>query len=247
MMKQRYIKLIRIVSIAALIVSVGFLIFYAADDLRSKNTDDRLSSLKGSSEELSVPDILAEYEALYAENSDTIGWLKIDGTGIDNVVMQAPDEIDKYLHTDFYGSYSYRGCLFVDEQCDVLRSDNIIIYGHNMNDGSMFGSLLYYASEDFYRGHKYISFDTVYEKQTYEVVGAVKTEILPEGSNSFKYYEYKGHDDDKSLAEYKRFLSENSLYETDAVLEIGDKILTLSTCAYHTDDGRFIVVAKRVA
>lgn len=246
-MKERYIKLIRIICLAALIISVGFLIFYAIDDLRSKSTDDRLSSLKGSSEEFSVPDILPEYEALYAENSDTIGWLKIDGTGIDNVVMQAPDEIDKYLHTDFYGNYSYRGCLFVDEQCDVLRSDNIIVYGHNMSDGSMFGSLLYYTSEDFYSGHKYISFDTVYEKQTYEVVGAVKTEILPEGSDSFKYYEYKGQGDDKSLSEYKKFLSENSLYETDAELESGDKILTLSTCAYHTDEGRFIVVAKRVA
>lgn len=246
-MKERYIKLIRIICLAALIISVGFLIFYAIDDLRSKSTDDRLSSLKGSSEEFSVPDILPEYEALYAENSDTIGWLKIDGTGIDNVVMQAPDEIDKYLHTDFYGNYSYRGCLFVDEQCDVLRSDNIIVYGHNMNDGSMFGSLLYYTSKDFYSGHKYISFDTVYEKQTYEVVGAVKTEILPEGSDGFKYYEYKGQGDDKSLSEYKKFLSENSLYETDAELESGDKILTLSTCAYHTDEGRFIVVAKKIS
>lgn len=245
-MNDKMRKIIRLIALIALVVSVGVLIFYAVDDMRSKNTGDKLKDLKGAQATSALPDILPEYKALYAENSDTAGWLRIDGTGIDNVVMYAPDEIDKYLHTDFYGNYSYRGCLFVDEYCDILSSDNLIIYGHNMKDYSMFGSLMYYVSEDFYRQHKLISFDTIYEKQTYEIVAAIKTELVPEGSDGFKYYEYTGSGDEASFSEYVKFIEENKLYDTDAELSPGDKILTLSTCAYHSEDGRFIVVAKKI-
>lgn len=245
-MNDKMRKIIRLIALIALVVSVGVLIFYAVDDMRSKNTGDKLKDLKGAQATSALPDILPEYKALYAENSDTAGWLRIDGTGIDNVVMYAPDEIDKYLHTDFYGNYSYRGCLFVDEYCDILSSDNLIIYGHNMKDYSMFGSLMYYVSEDFYRQHKLISFDTIYEKQTYEIVAAIKTELVPEGSDGFKYYEYTGSGDEDSFSEYVKFIEENKLYDTDAELSPGDKILTLSTCAYHSEDGRFIVVAKKI-
>lgn len=245
-MNDKMRKIIRLIALIALIVSAGVLIFYAVDDLRSKNTGDKLNDLKGAQATSALPDILPEYKALYAENPDTIGWLRIDGTGIDNVVMYAPDEIDKYLHTDFYGKYSYRGCLFVDEYCDILSSDNLIIYGHNMKDYSMFGSLMYYVSEDFYRQHKLISFDTIYEKQTYEIVAAIKTELVPEGSDGFKYYEYTGSGDEASFSEYVKFIEENKLYDTDAELSPGDKILTLSTCAYHSEDGRFIVVARKI-
>lgn len=245
-MNDKMRKIIRLIALIALVVSVGVLIFYAVDDMRSKNTGDKLKELKGAQATSALPDILPEYKALYAENSDTAGWLRIDGTGIDNVVMYAPDEIDKYLHTDFYGNYSYRGCLFVDEYCDILSSDNLIIYGHNMKDYSMFGSLMYYVSEDFYRQHKLISFDTIYEKQTYEIVAAIKTELVPEGSGGFKYYEYTGSGDEASFSEYVKFIGENKLYDTDAELSPGDKILTLSTCAYHSEDGRFIVVARKI-
>ena len=109
----------------------------------------------------------------------------------------------------------------------------------------MFGSLMYYVSEDFYKQHKLISFDTIYEKQTYEIVAAIKTELVPEGSDGFKYYEYTGSGDENSFNDYVKFIEENRLYDTDAELSPGDKILTLSTCAYHAEDGRFIVVAKR--
>ena len=245
-MNDKMRKIIRLIALIALVVSVGVLIFYAVDDMRSKGTDDKLKDLKGAQATPALPDILPEYKALYAENPDTAGWLRIDGTGIDNVVMYAPDEIDKYLHTDFYGNYSYRGCLFVDEYCDILSSDNLIIYGHNMKDYSMFGSLMYYVSEDFYRQHKLISFDTIYEKQTYEIVAAIKTELVPEGSDGFKYYEYTGSGDEASFSEYVKFIEENKLYDTDAELSPGDKILTLSTCAYHSEDGRFIVVARKI-
>ena len=237
-------KIIRIVSLTVFLVCTAAIIVYLISSAKEKQTNEDVRDLKNNGTK--VAEVLDEYAGVYAENHDTIGWLKIDGTGIDNVVMYAPDEIDKYLHTDFYGNYAYRGCLFVDEYCDILSSDNLIIYGHNMKDNSMFGSLMYYVSEDFYKQHKLISFDTIYEKQTYEIVAAIKTELVPEGSDGFKYYEYTGSGDENSFNDYVKFIEENRLYDTDAELSPGDKILTLSTCAYHAEDGRFIVVAKKI-
>ena len=242
-MKQSIRKAIRLVSLVVFIVCAAVLIFYYIGDLRDAETGRKVDKLRDS--EVTVPDILDEYAGLYAENSDTIGWLKIDGTGIDNVVMYVPHDNSRYLHTDFYGNDSYRGCLFVDGWCDVLSSDNIIIYGHNMSDSSMFGALMNYVSEDFYKLHKTVTFDTIYEKQSYEIVAAIKTELVSEGEDGFKYYEYTGSSDEK-FDEYVKFIEENRLYDTDAELSPGDKILTLSTCAYHTDDGRFIVVARKI-
>lgn len=247
-MSDRVRKIIRTIAAAALAVSLGALVFYAVDDLRAKSADDKVSELKDEAAESSpLPDVLPEYSALVAENSDTIGWLKIEGTGIDYVVMQAPDELEKYLHLDFYGEYSYRGCLFVDEYCNVLSSDNIIIYGHNMKDGSMFGELMSFVSEDYWREHKTISFDSIYEKHEYEVVAAIKTEVLGDDDEGFKYYEYYESGNDEKLTEYSEFIEANRLYDTGVSVQSGDRLLTLSTCAYHTDDGRFIVVAREIS
>ncbi len=244
-MKKSIRNAIRLAALIVFIVSAAMLISYFIGDLHDAETKRELDELKGA-EATPLPDILDEYAGLYAENSDTIGWLKIDGTEIDNVVMYVPRNNDKYLHTDFYGSYSYRGCLFVDGWCDVLSSDNIIIYGHNMKDGSMFGALMGYVSEDFYKQHRLISFDTVYEKQSYEIVAAINTSLVPDGADGFKYYEYTGSGDEESFDEYAEFIEENRLYDTGIELSPGDKLLTLSTCAYHTDDGRFIVVARKI-
>ena len=238
-------KIIRILAVIALIASLCVLAVYIIGDLRDAKSDADIDKLKDN--DVKVPDILDDYAGLYAENNETIGWLKVDGTEIDNVVMYAPDEIDKYLHRDFYGKDSYRGCLFVDEFCDILKSDNLIVYGHNMKDGTMFGTLDRYASESFCKEHKYIQFDTIYEKHTYEVVAAIKTSIPAKGEDCFRYYEYTGSDDEEMFIEYMQFIDENKLYDTGVELELGDKLLTLSTCAYHTTDGRFVVVAKQVS
>ena len=237
--------IIRIIAFLALIVSLCILAVYIIGDVRDAQSDRDINDLKNS--EVKLPDVLDEYAGLYAENSDTIGWLKIDGTEIDNVVMFAPDEIDKYLHRDFYGNDSYRGCLFVDEFCDVLHSDNLIIYSHNMKDGSMFGTLDSYADESFYAEHKIIRFDTIYEKHSYEVVAAISTSIPAKDEDVFRYYEYTSSNDEETFLDYADFIEKNKLYDTGVEINPGDKLLTLSTCAYHTTDGRFVVVARQIS
>ena len=238
-------KIVRVISLIVLIVSLCVLAVYIIGDLRDAKTEDDIKGLKGN--DVKVPEVLDEYAGLYAENSDTIGWLKIDGMTIDYVVMQAPDEINKYLRHDFYGKDSTRGCLFVDEYCDIFNSDNIIIYGHNMKDGSMFGTLDSYADESFYAEHKIIRFDTIYEKHSYEVVAAISTSIPAKDEDVFRYYEYTSSNDEETFLDYADFIEKNKLYDTGVEINPGDKLLTLSTCAYHTTDGRFVVVARQIS
>ena len=238
-------KIVRVISLIVLIASLCVLAVYIIGDLRDAKTEDDIKGLKGN--DVKVPEVLDEYAGLYAENSDTIGWLKIDGMTIDYVVMQAPDEINKYLRPDFYGKDSTRGCLFVDEYCDIFNSDNIIIYGHNMKDGSMFGTLDSYADESFYAEHKIIRFDTIYEKHSYEVVAAISTSIPAKDEDVFRYYEYTSSNDEETFLDYADFIEKNKLYDTGVEINPGDKLLTLSTCAYHTTDGRFVVVARQIS
>lgn len=120
-----------------------------------------------------------KYADVYAQNSDLVGWVSIPGTRIDYPVMQTKDNPDFYLKHAFDKSYSSYGVPYVQENCDIGVSDNLVLYGHHMNNGSMFSDLCKYESEDFYREHKIIHFDTLESFGEYEVIAAFKTVTAP--------------------------------------------------------------------
>lgn len=113
-------------------------------------------------------------QALIAENSDCIGWLSIDGTNISYPVMHTPSDPQKYLRRNFYGKYSQSGVPFLDGRCD-LQSTNLIIYGHNMRNGTMFSDLKKYVNRDFLNAHRTVKFETADGVQTFTVAEVLKT------------------------------------------------------------------------
>ena len=113
-------------------------------------------------------------QALIAENSDCIGWLSIDGTNISYPVMYTPSDPQKYLRRNFYGKYSQSGVPFLDGRCD-LQSTNLIIYGHNMRNGTMFADLKKYVDRDFLNAHRTVKFETADGVQTFTVTEVRKT------------------------------------------------------------------------
>lgn len=115
-------------------------------------------------------------QALIAENADCIGWLSIDGTNISYPIMHTPSDPQKYLHRNFYGKYSQSGVPFLDGRCD-LQSSNLIIYGHNMKNGTMFSDLKRYVDRDFLNAHRTVKFETADGVQTFIVTEALKTNI----------------------------------------------------------------------
>ena len=183
-----------------------------------------------------------KYADVYAQNSDLVGWVSIPGTRIDYPVMQTKDNPDFYLKHAFDKSYSSYGVPYVQENCDIGISDNLVLYGHHMNNGSMFSDLCKYESEDFYQEHKIIHFDTLESFGEYEVIAAFKTVAYSE--EGFKYYHFVRAESGEQFDEYIAECKELALYDTGVTAEYGDKLITLSTCEYSQTNGRMVVVAK---
>lgn len=115
-------------------------------------------------------------QALIAENADCIGWLSIDGTNISYPVMHTPSEPQKYLRRNFYGRYSQSGVPFLDGRCDI-QSTNLIIYGHNMRNGTMFSNLKKYVDREFLNAHRTVKFETTDGIRYFTVTKVLRTDI----------------------------------------------------------------------
>lgn len=183
-----------------------------------------------------------KYGALFEQNNDFVGWISIDETSIHYPVMQTPDNPDYYLKHGFDKAYSNYGVPYIDEGCAPGLSNNIVIYGHHMNDGTMFADLCGYADRGFYEGHKTIRFDTLSGFGEYEVVATFRFNT---NRDTFRYNEYTNMDE-AEFAEFLENVRARALYDTDMEVEYGDTLLTLSTCEYTYKNGRFVVVAKKV-
>ncbi len=185
-----------------------------------------------------------KYSAVYEQNHDFVGWLSIPDTNINYPIMQTIDNPNYYLRRNFEKQHSNYGVPYVQENCDLEFSDNCVLYGHHMNDGTMFADLCKYESEDFYKEHKTIDFDTLSGFGKYEIVAVFKT--VAYSQDGFKYYHFTQAESEDDFNSYIEKCKELSLYDTGVSAEYGDKLLTLSTCEYSCTNGRMVVVAKRI-
>jgi len=259
--RQRRRGLLIAACAAACVVCFGYFGYYYQTTAASEDEFSALAELKEnktpttskvvvhrtSEEEIETPDILAEYQTLYAKNSKLIGWIKIEDTVIDYPVMQTVNN-EYYLDHDFYQNEDKNGCIFMDYQCDVIKGcDNIILYGHHMQSGKMFGTLSKYQNESYYEEHPTIQFDTIYEKGTYQVMYVFRSKVYSEEKVTFKYYQFINAASQKEFDSAMNEMAALSLYDTGVTASYGDQILTLSTCDYQENNGRFVVVARKIA
>lgn len=195
--------------------------------------------------EPSEPQPLAEYLPFYEMNPDYFGWLTIEGTEVDYPVVYTPDRPEYYLRRAFDGSDSRSGVPFLDANCSG-EGNYYLIYSHNMKNKSMFGQLTYYLDASFAKEHPLIQFDTLYEKHTYEVMAVFLSKVYyvdEDYQNAFLYYEYYDLPNEEVFNKYMAQVRRAALYDTGVEAEYGDSVLVLSTCNYHTEDGRLVVVA----
>lgn len=191
-------------------------------------------------------DVLRKYSNIYPQNTEMVGWLAIPGTKINYPVMHTPNDPEYYLHRNFKKEETKAGCLFIQSTCNAFApSDNITIYGHNMKDGSMFRALEQYQKKEFWETHKTITFDTIYEHHTYEIMAVFRTAATE--SKGFAYYAFDYAEDQQAYNEFVQNCHDLELYDTGVTAEYGDKLITLSTCEYSQTNGRLVVVAKQVS
>ncbi len=191
------------------------------------------------------PTPLPKYAQLHEMNDEFFGWLRIEGLGIDYPVMYAPTRSEYYLNRDYYGNYSGSGTPFIDGRCPA-DGNYYLIYGHRMQNKSMFGRLSQYEDESCWEENPVIFFDTVYEERQYAVMACFYSRLYGEYEPGFRFYEYFDLTDEAVFNEYVGQVMAAALYDTGVTAAYGDELLVLSTCSYNTTDGRFFVVAKRI-
>ncbi len=192
------------------------------------------------------PQILPQYREMAKEYPGLFGWLRIPDTRIDLPVMQPLKEKDFYLDHDFTGAASAEGALFADPENNRWPQDgNTVIYGHNMKNGHVFGTLDLYEDPAYFKAHREIHFDTIYETGIYEAVAVVKTRIRNENEQGFRYYQFFQYDNQEQFLQCADFVNENQMFDTGSRLRYGDQILMLSTCEYSQENGRLVIVARK--
>ena len=185
-----------------------------------------------------------KYQSIYDMNNDFIGWIFIPDTPLSYPVVQTKENPEYYLRRDFDGKYSSYGVPFMDFKCTADESDNTIIYGHNMLNKTMFSAVESYANRKFWQEHRYVGFDTMNGFGTYEVAICARIDLR---NTDFCYIDTVDFDSKADFDDYISKAKAHQSFESGVSLEYGDKLLLLSTCEFNYDEGRFIIIAKKIS
>ena len=185
------------------------------------------------------------YADSFLANDDMAAWLVVPGTNIDYPVMWTPFDENYYLYRDFEEKDNTNGCLLLDtdSSLDPLTT-NLIIHGHNMKSGAMFGNLTDYEDKDYYDKHKEIILHTKKEQKNYEIIAVFRSQVYKKTDDVFKFYKFFEANTQEEFDDFYNNIKELSIYDTGVTATYGDHFITLSTCVYHVQNGRFVVIAK---
>lgn len=243
---RKFIRVFFFLLLVAIIVASSiYILSNLMQEKKQQNDFEEIQEIveDNTKEESNSEDSIDLYN-LYLLNSDVVGWIRIEGTNINYPVMQ---NSEYYLRRNIYKEYSTYGTPFLADYCNINLSDNLIIYGHHIKSGMMFADLDKYKSYDYYLNHKTIKLYKLQGTETieeeYKIISCFKTTV---NKGEFKYYNFFNA---TSEADYNSFLEqcrELSFYNTEDTAKYRDKLITLSTCEYSLNNGRMVVVAKKI-
>jgi sortase B len=251
--KKSLLTLLIILCAIVFCTSAYMLISYWAEGEKVENAYDELREIPDAQKTDKYSGLLPAYEKLYDLNMDFAGWLKVNDTEIDYPVVQTLSDPEYYLERNFAGEHSASGTLFLSEISDFWRpSDLLIIYGHHMKNGSMFGNLKKYLKKDYLDTHRALRFDTLDARHEYEVIAIIRTSVslvaTANGTTSeFPYYEYSSFGDEAAFNKFMAYVKKFDAYDSGYTAQYGDRLILLSTCEYTRKDGRLLLLAKEVS
>lgn len=202
------------------------------------NTDDEenVVELSNQSSEIIIYYQPHSVSDLLSMNPDCFGWLSIAGTNISYPVMHTPNNPQKYLHKNFYGEYSQSGVPFLDSRCNP-ESTNLIVYGHNMNNGTIFADLCNYTDYSYFTQHPTVVFETKNGILAYTVFAVMKVKADDD------WYRFITADTKRDYDSKINYAKTHSLYDTRITPVYNKQLLTLSTCYGGNSDNRILVLA----
>ena len=254
------------VAILCLIGAIVLALYYALQDAESEDTLDEFrldaaESISDIAQDISLAtDEIGEdisqtaaaavpnpYAESFLANEDMAAWLVVPGTNIDYPVMWTPFDENYYLYKDFNEKENANGCLILDTDSSLNPlTTNLIIHGHNMKSGAMFGKLTDYEDEEYYNDHKQIILYTRDCQKNYEIIAVFRSQVYKKTDDVFKFYKFFQADTEEEFNDFYDNIKALSIYDTGVTAGFGDHFITLSTCVYHVTNGRFVVVAKEV-
>lgn len=251
--KNNKLFILKIILIIIFILCVIFSVFKIIEIIKDKKANQYAKDLIENATSVVEKNEASEnridkVKILQGENPDIVGWLEIPNTDISYPVLQGTDN-SYYMYHNYKKEKSNDGSLFLDKAYDWNKpSTNLLIYGHN-NRGSkeMFVGLLDYKDEEFYKEHTKIRFTTEKEDAEYEIISIFLSRVYYQHEQDvFRYYYFV---DAKNEEEFNNFIDnckKVTMHNIETEAEYGDSLITLSTCEYSQEDGRFAVVAKKI-
>ncbi len=216
------------------------------EDVSSGDTEAEIASVEESESEAPIL-VTNPYMDSFLANDHMAGWLKIEGTVIDYPVMWTPGDENYYLYKNFKGGEDKNGSLILDTDSSLNPlTTNLIIHGHNMRSGAMFGTLTDYENSKYCQEHNIITLYTEERERHYEVVAVFRSQVYRKKDQVFKFYKFFQADTQAEFDDFYNNIKALSLYDTGVTAQFGDHFITLSTCTYHVENGRFVVVAKEI-
>lgn len=264
----------RIIVLTLLIIAIlclaGAIILFVVQAIEDKKSEEALGNFRLNTNE-SISDIAQDISKLTTElsenvsqtaldtavinpyadsflaNEDMVAWLTIPGTNIDYPVMWTPFDENYYLYRDFNGNENANGCLLLDTDSSLNPlTTNLIIHGHNMKSGAMFGNLTDYENKDFFDNHKEVILHTRESQKNYEIIAVFRSQVYKKTDDVFKFYKFFQANTQEEFDNFYNNIKALSIYDTGITATYGDNFITLSTCVYHVQNGRFVVIAKEV-
>ena len=249
--KSNKTKIVLMILLTIIVVfRVIYTLYYLYDNYKTKKDNTNiLNDIK--IDEMQITETKTErmlqLEELQKKNEEIIGWLEMEGTNINYPVLQASDN-DYYLTHNYKKEKASTGSIFLDKDFNLINgSSNYLIYGHRNKNGLMFEDLMKYAKEDFYKEHTKIKFTTNKDNSLYEILSVFYSRVYYKNEqNVFRYYYFVNANNEQEYNDFVNNAKKVSLYDTGVTAKYGDQLLTLSTCEYSQEDGRFAVVCKKI-
>ena len=247
-----YKKILTILLVIILLSSIILIIKIKLQENKDKRSQEEVSDILNtidiSNEKITedTTERMLQLEELKKQNNEIVGWLEISGTNINYPVLQSTNN-DYYLTHNYKNEEVDGGSIFLDKDYSFLnKSENLLIYGHRNKYGLMFEDLIKYEDENFYKEHSTIRFTTILDDSEYEIISVFKSRVYYKNEEDvFRYYYFVNADTKEEYEEYVDNCKKASIYDIDISAEYGEQLLTLSTCDYTQENGRFVVVAVK--
>lgn len=250
--------IIKIVLIFIIIIAGSYIFYFVGQIAEAKQESNLLNTIEVNKTDVTIVEIennedtpeiterMLQVQELQKENQDIVGWIEIPDTNINYPVLQGTDN-EYYINHNYKHEKTSKGSIFLNKDYNwETLSCNLLIYGHNMKNGEMFQDLLNYSSKTYYQEHPIIRFTTANEDAEYEIMSAFKSRVYYKSEeNVFRYYNFL---DAETEEEYNNFVTNaktSSLYDTGISAQYKDPLITLITCSYHVQDGRFVVIGRK--